>query len=94
MHWARNCSHAYENRRDDNQLEEVHITLMLTAYTKSDRLDILLGETLGCVLLDTGCTKTVCGQIWFECFLDSFSCEKDRKLRLRNLTLFINLEMI
>ena len=67
---------------------------MSTTYTCSDRQKILLGETLGCALIDTDCTKTVCGEIWFESFLDSLSCEKVKKLILRSLILFINFIII
>ena len=32
-----------------------------------------MGETLGCAVLDSGCTSTVCGRIWFESYLDTLS---------------------
>ena len=33
----------------------------------------LLGETLGCAVLDSACSTTVCGKIWLECYLDSLT---------------------
>ena len=38
----------------------------------------LLEETLGCMVVDSGCIHTVSGKIWLESYIDSLSC-KDRK---------------
>ena len=37
----------------------------------------LVGETLSCALLDSGCTKTVCGSFWLQCYKNSLD-EKDQ----------------
>ena len=78
MHWARNCPHAYEKVKD-NGCEEVQITLM-AVDVGHDNLDLLLSETLGYTLLDTGCSKTVCGSLWLNCFLDSLSKEEQNNI--------------
>ena len=38
----------------------------------------LLEETIGCMVVDSGCIHTVCGKVWLESYIDSLSC-KDRK---------------
>ena len=38
----------------------------------------LLEETLGCLVVDSGCIHTVCGTVWLQSYLESLSC-KDRK---------------
>ena len=38
----------------------------------------LLEETIGCMVVDSGCIHTVCGQVWLESYVDSLSC-KDKK---------------
>ena len=66
-HWARNCPHRYEPRgyqEDVNLEEEVAITL----FTRSGKL---LSETIGCGVLDTGCTKNVCSEYWLTTYLDT-----------------------
>ena len=78
MHWARSCPHSYENR-DVKKYEEVQITLM-SMHLGEDKLDLLLSETMGYTLLDTGCSKTVCGRIWLDWFLDTLSYEDRNKL--------------
>ena len=30
-----------------------------------------VGETLSSTVLDTGCTKTICGRNWLNCYLDT-----------------------
>ena len=37
----------------------------------------LVGETFGQAIIDTGCPKTVCGQDWFDVYIDTLS-RKDR----------------
>ena len=32
-----------------------------------ETMETLIGETLSMVVLDSGCTKTVCGEAWFNC---------------------------
>ena len=38
-----------------------------------------LGETLILAVLDSGCTKTVCGEEWLKCYVDSLSEEKKQQ---------------
>ena len=42
--------------------EDVHITLMTEEFEYKDKIDKLLGETTGCMILDLGYWKTVCGE--------------------------------
>ena len=45
-------------------------------------MDTIIGETLSMAVIDSGCTKTVCGQEWLDCYLQSLSNEdqqSDRK---------------
>ena len=43
-----------------------------------------LGEILNLAVLDSGCTKTVCGQEWLKCYIKSL-CDYDRK-KIQELT--------
>ena len=56
------------------KVEEVHITL----FNSEDqtKMTALIREALGCALLDSGCTKTVCGKLWLEEYLSDLS-DKD-----------------
>ena len=37
----------------------------------------LVGETLSCALVNSGCTNTVCGSLWLQCYKNSLD-EKDQ----------------
>ena len=37
-----------------------------------------LGETLNLAVLGSGCNKTVCGQEWLKCYIESL-CDDDRR---------------
>ena len=39
----------------------------------------LIGESLSCGLVDSGCTSTVCGKAWLKCYKESLS-EKESSL--------------
>ena len=44
-------------------------------------MDTLIGETLSMAVIDSGCTKTVCGQVWLDCYLQSLSNEDQQSVR-------------
>ena len=60
----------------DCTAEEVHFTL-LSSEKPDGPLSALLQETLGMAILDSGCSKTVAGNIWMEAYLDQLS-KRDR----------------
>ena len=33
----------------------------------------LLGVTIGCATLESGCTSTVCGRVWLDTYIDTLS---------------------
>ena len=73
-HWANDCE------IDDDNEEEALIVLLCEedfVYTAQDEKEkitkTLLGETLGCMVLDSGTTSTVAGLTWFNCFTDTLS---------------------
>ena len=76
MHWMRSCPHKESYSGDQSfsveNEDEIHITLMAESVSK-DKIDALLGESLGHIILDSGCSKTVCGQQWFQCYLEMLS---------------------
>ena len=99
MHWAKNCPHAYErnskqvyyndvNEHDDEEGcsdEECQITLI--AQTDDDqKMNKLLGETIGSVLLDSGCSKTVCGETWLKSFMDTLTTTEKSKIVVEEST--------
>ena len=45
---------------------------MLSDFSETQH-EGLLGETLGCAILDSGCTSTVCGETWLTTYLDTLS---------------------
>ena len=88
-HWARNCPHSFEktescssNKSEDNvgleKGKSVQFSL-LTAYAdgvgldEGEKLKKLVSETYGKALLDTGCSTTVCEEIWLKNFIDNLS---------------------
>ena len=50
---------------------------MIGSDMDSDNISMLVGETFGQAIIDTGCPKTVCGAEWFNVYLESLS-SKDR----------------
>ena len=44
-------------------------------------MENFLGETLSCAVLDSGCTRTVCGNVWLSCCLDTLSDDEKQCIR-------------
>ena len=83
MHWAKSCPHSYERTVDtlyssgdanNKKEEEVQITL-LTQDDGDAKMERLLGETIGAVVLGSGCSRTVCGTAWLDLYLDTLDEE-------------------
>ena len=52
---------------------------MLLSDLHEDQLSALLGESICQLIVDSGCNKTVCGELWLNLYLDTLSIE-NRKL--------------
>ena len=55
------------------------LTCTLLTETDTVHLAYFLGETLGLAVLDSGCSKTVCGQAWLKAYHETLSVN-DRQL--------------
>ena len=66
-HWANSCPNKVKST-----LEDVNITLftqeMHERYTEK-----FVGETFNWAVLDSGCTKNVCGESWLSNYLDTLT---------------------
>ena len=51
---------------------------LITEEVQKCLIENFLGETLNLVVLGSGCSKTVCGEEWLNCYLDT-SSEKEQK---------------
>ena len=90
-HFANKCPHrnsAFRNQQmhnsrtnnsdDKNEMKnDVHITLF--AGIPDNRQYCLIGESFGKGILDSGCTKTVSGQVWIDEYLSTLP-ESDRNM--------------
>ena len=75
FHWARKCPDAYENQSQDSRGRTETISLFQSLNHYANDMRVFVGETLSCAVLDSGCTQTVCGRKWLECYRDSLSNE-------------------
>ena len=69
FHWVSRCPDAYASEVSQEP-EEVHIIITLFESSSHDlsdgKMKDFVGETLCSAVLDTGCTKTVCGRNWLN----------------------------
>ena len=71
-HLSRSC-HMKRNMGNDVKSHDIHITLF---NAKSDEhMTGLVKECQGKALLDSACTKTVCGDKWLKLYLDTLKDE-------------------
>ena len=73
-HFVRECPLA-EATEEVHAVEEANVNVHITLHLSQQKLNV---EALGKGLLDSGCSKTVAGQVWYEEYLHTLS-EEDRK---------------
>ena len=80
-HWARDCPNQSESNQAqmDAEYEEVHVTLF-TKGLESECQSHLLGDTIGCAVLDSGCSRNVCSDKWLHCYIESLSDAQRQQL--------------
>ena len=72
MYWVKDCPHK----------DEAHVQLF-TKDIKDEYTNQFVGETLNAAVLDSGCTGTVCGKLWLDCYIDSLSKEDSKLIEER-----------
>ena len=79
-HWIRNCpvrGDTYDRGEETDVTghKEVQLTLMADGCDKREKL---LAESMGAIVLDSGCATTVCGEDWLQIYVDTLStCDAD-----------------
>ena len=73
-HWATQCP----DRSSDDVTYMVH---ELVLQNSDNTIECLLSEAWSTAVLDSGATSTVCGQVWFNEFLDSLNEETKSTIR-------------
>lgn len=82
FHWAKDCPHKAEHVKlteenaEAEQIDECNITLF-SKESVSDA-EILMVEALGSAVIDTACTRTVCGEKWLDSYVHTLK-ESDKK---------------
>ena len=89
FHWARKCPDIHEaaqNLYTESINETKDETVLITLFAKFDdyvendeTMTIFFNETLNFAIVDSGCSKTVCGKLWLKCYLDTLN-DLDSKL--------------
>ena len=66
-----NLTHESETSTD----EEEYVPSLFTNNTPEKYKDCFTGEALHSAILDSGCRKSVCGKLWYECFLEALTTD-------------------
>ena len=71
-HWVADCPH---KQAAEEKSETIHVTL----YTESEKAVTEDGH--GIEILDSGCTSSVCGREWFDCYVASLDDSQRRTMK-------------
>ena len=84
-HWAKDCPNQTEEgqNHDSYYEEEVHVTLFAKGLSEQSTSQ-LLGETIGCAVLDSGCSRNVCSDKWLHCFIQSLDEEEQNQIKYKD----------
>ena len=82
-HWVKDCPHKQEVRltedQDEQSLETEHVKItLLTQKQIISPQEVFTTEAYNTAVIDTACTKTVCGSKWLYQFVTSLG-EKSQK---------------
>ena len=69
---------------DTDADDEVHVTLMASASDFTDKASALMGESIGSIVLDSGCSRTVCGEDWLNCFVETLTEDEKKTIKRSN----------
>ena len=66
--------------------DEVHVTLLAAEENFENKVDTLFGESLGGVILDSGCSRTVCGEMWLASYLETLTSVEKESVKIEQST--------
>ena len=72
VHWTETDDAEYPSIYDDYVQEDRNENVVLFTNNKNGMLNLGM-EARNCAVLDCGCTSNVCGQAWFDCYMDSLT---------------------
>ena len=84
FHWANDCPHKNEhiklvNDNSDNDQQNIEdCNIILFTHSKPSENKIFEVETEQCAVIDTACTRTVCGEKWLSNYLDKLTEDKKK----------------
>lgn len=67
-----------EPDKDILDSDENSVDIVLLSDLDEDNMNDLFGETIGYAIIDSGCTRTVCGNRWLDTYLDTLSVSDRR----------------
>ena len=81
-HWRKNCPHdqAEVNITQDIENKETEECNALFTKESPDAHEIFVIESLGSAIIDTACTRTVCGEKWLNHFISQLSNSDKQKI--------------
>ena len=66
MTWQRSQNNGGQKNANGNNTD-----INLFTNIQYDELKVLVGESFYCVLVDSGCTQTACGESWYNCYKEN-----------------------
>jgi hypothetical protein len=86
-HLIANCPYSWENMSKTNRVNVVEEEAALfTGYNNNIETKMGLAQlsmdARNCAVLDSGCSSTVCGQNWMDCYIESLNAEDKEKITL------------
>lgn len=78
-HMITDCPHSWENMAKVNTFNTEHAVLF-TGFQRED-MSRLCVDAQNCAVLDSACSSTVCGQTWFNNYIESLSGEDRKKIK-------------
>jgi len=88
FHWVKDCPEKVARKGTDQAInycgmEQNEAEVQIELLQKSeDSMKWFLGETMGCAVIDSGCSKTVAGKQWMNCYLDQLNIKEKEDVKI------------
>lgn len=75
FHWQRDCPHKDKtesvNVSEETDVEQCNLTLFTQDKIKMTANEVFVAEVKNAAVIDTACTRTVCGEKWLQDYMDT-----------------------
>jgi len=73
FHWAKDCGHREQKSENVKVTDTDEENCNIVLFARESPQEVLITESQGAALIDTACTRTVCGKAWLDNYISTLN---------------------